>query len=80
MCFVSMIHDFYTAPINPTPPPSYDWSKWTPIRWEEYNELLRKAAEYDRLTGQKDCVDPKKQELHDLIEKVLKEKGIIPNG
>lgn len=70
MCAVSMISDHYqrTWPLD---------SGWTKIRWEEYQELLRKANEYDRRNNQPDCVDPKKAEFTQAVEKLLKEKGLI---
>ena len=85
MCVVSMISDFYryTYPIpsesipNTIPYKPDEYYGWTKIRWEEYQELLRKAAEYDRLNNQPNCVDPKKEEFTKKVEKVLREKGII---
>ena len=85
MCVVSMISDHFqrTWPLQPQEIPDFgtipqlDAPGWTKVRWDEYQELLRKAREYDAKTGQADCVDPKKQEFTDQVEKILKRKGLI---
>ena len=79
MCVVSMIHDHYRH----TTPKDFDIQQWPtgPVwdmpRWSEYQELLRKAREYDKLTGQPDCEDPKKAEFEKRVEDYLKKKGIL---
>ncbi len=69
MCAVSMVtqHYFEKYPSPFTFPPG---------EFYDLNELRRKAALYDELMGQKDCVEPDKdawfkkvQERIDVIEK-----------
>lgn len=44
------------------------------LEWEEYEELARKAREYDRIHNQPDCIDPKKKEWEDAIRKIIREQ------
>lgn len=84
MCVVSMVHEHYQTwpspftPAAPTfPPPLHP--DWTWERWNEYQELLRKAAEYDKRVGQPDCPDPNKEAMMQEIERRLIEKyGLQP--
>lgn len=84
MCVVSMIHEHYQAPWRtdwpqrterlPELPPEWNWP-----RWDEYQELLRKAKAYDEMMKQPDCPDPQKQALMGEIERKLVEKyGLRP--
>lgn len=81
MCVVSMISDWgrdrwplqpqpYSYPSGPLPLPP---SPYLPSKqeWDEFKELLRRAAEYDKRTNQPDCEDPKKQEWMKEIERRL---------
>lgn len=62
MCVVSYINTYgQQLPIE----------QWTQITWREYQELLRKAAEWDKLSGQPDCVDPAKEVWQKKIEERL---------
>lgn len=94
MCVVSMIHEHFQTPWQPFSPrpgtvplPSPDFTPpqpsvppgWTWIKWGEYQELLRKAAEYDKRMGQPECEDPQKEAMMAEIEKRLTEKfGLRP--
>lgn len=55
----------------PLPNPPYNGP--TREEWEEFKKLLKQAAKVDELAGQADCVDPKKQEWMEKIEKRLNE-------
>lgn len=79
MCAVSAISDWgmrqWPGPVY-TPPAA--WLP-TPQEWEGFKELVRKAAEYDKLVGQPDCPDPKKLEWQAEMEKFMWEKyGLEP--
>lgn len=48
------------------------------VGWPEYQELLRKAAEFDRISNQPDCHDPAKGEWYSKMEermRKIEEKG-----
>lgn len=62
MCVVSMIHDWGNKL-----PDAY----WTYPNADYFKELVRKAAEYDRITNQPHCEDPEKVKLLERIEKLL---------
>lgn len=64
MCVVSYVSDY-----GNTFPDSY-WLK-NPSYWDHFKKLLEDARKFDEETGQKECVDPKKQEWMDNIEKKL---------
>lgn len=49
----------------------------TPGQWEEYQELKRKASEYDARTGQPHCEKEGVDEWEQRIEAVLKKHGVI---
>lgn len=76
MCVVSMVHDHY-FPNDPTSPwtPYRITQHMTTIRMAEYLELVRKAAEYDRITEQKDCIKPEYEHIKKCVEEILKEKS-----
>lgn len=77
MCVVSMIHDHFR---DRYPLPDYlrDLDDgWIKIRWEEYQELLRKAREYDARTNQPNCEDPKKAEFEKQVKATLIRKGVL---
>ena len=47
--------------------------------WPNFQELVRKAREYDRLTKQPDCQDPLKASWERELERVMREKyGLHP--
>ena len=74
MCVVSMVTDWGQKKYP-------DWITWptttemfpTPrekiVDYKEYLELVRKAEEYDRMTGQPDCIDPDKDKFLKALEK-----------
>lgn len=64
MCVVSVVTDHYRRYPN-------DW--WDPTKWDDYLDLKRKAEEYDRITNQPDCEDPKKQRFEQEVLKRLKD-------
>lgn len=68
MCVVSMVSDHYMHkwPL-PHYVPSYE-------EYLNYRELLRKAAEYDRITGQKDCPSKDKVDWNKQLEEVFNQK------
>jgi hypothetical protein len=45
--------------------------------WEEYQELKKKAQEYDKRTNQPDCVKPDVDEWEKKIVEVLIKRGIL---
>lgn len=75
MCVVSMIREHYQE--------GFDWSKlpslaphpeWNWTKWNEYQKLLEKAAEYDKKTGQPDCEEELKKKIDGRIEEYLRSK------
>ena len=67
MCVVSMVSGHFQE----------RWPKpqdFPPSDWFGYQELLRKAREYDRIHQQKDCIDPSKAQWERALEKYMKEK------
>lgn len=75
MCVVSMVHDWgrTTIPLD----------EWDVKKWNKLKDLIKKAEEIDKATGQPDCVDPEKERwaremeermkrIEDKIDKVLK--------
>jgi hypothetical protein len=91
MCAVSMVTDYYREKIWPQPwtsptfppyapmvPDDYDWHMTISRKdWEHYQELKRCMEEYDRKTGQPDCVKPEVAEWERIVEGVLIKKGLI---
>lgn len=72
MCSVSMVTDHF---MQQWPLPQ----QFPPFRWPDYQELLRKAAEYDRLTGQPDCPAPDKVQWQQELERIMRERyGLNP--
>lgn len=71
MCVVSMVHDHFWPQQFPkfvTPQVALtDYLK-------EYMELVRKAAEYDKLTKQPDCIKPEYTEYRRIVEEILDER------
>lgn len=62
MCVVSMIMDHGRS----YPPEHWDWRNT-----KDYLELVRKAREYDKMTGQPDCEDPEKARLiREILERL----------
>lgn len=64
MCVVSMVSDHYFGKYSqPT--------QWAWPTWDEYQELKRKAAEYDKLTNQPSCekgdLDSREHAVHDYL-------------
>lgn len=83
MCVVSMVHEHFqtdwwkpNGPINPQPV-VIGHPEWTLERWNEYQELLKKAAEYDKRTGQEECPDPAKDAKYkEIAEFIAKKYGL----
>lgn len=48
-------------------------NQWNPEWWQSYQELMRKAAEFDKLTNQPDCVDPVKVDWMKKMEERMAE-------
>lgn len=87
MCVVSMISDHYMGrwptPWKPTTPPLTPErpAAPTPQEYADYQELLRKAMEYDKLTGQKDCPAPAKLDWQKSLEEFMRKNyGLEPQG
>lgn len=60
MCVVSMVSDHY---MQRFPQPT----QMSPQIYEDIMELIRKAKEYDRMTGQPDCpTDTKRKWISDM--------------
>lgn len=88
MCVVSMVHGHFQTPLIPVPhwpplvphiPTAPAHPEWTLERWHEYQELLRKARQYDERTGQFDCPDPAKEVRYQEIQKMIEERyGLQP--
>lgn len=87
MCVVSMVHEHFQQPPWYPPVPTFPiftphvptYPEWTLERWVEYQELLRKAREYDARTGQADCPDPAKEVRYAEIQKMIEERyGLQP--
>ena len=68
MCAYSMVADHYRQRTV---------DEWDFTKWQDYQELVRKAKKYDEMTGQKECQLDEKIEWERTIEKVLREKGLI---
>lgn len=68
MCVYSMISDHY---MHKWPQPAYvpNYEDYL-----NYKELLRKAAEYDRITGQKDCPSQEKTDWNKQLDEAFKHK------
>ncbi len=64
MCVVSMVSDHYREKY-PQP------VQWNWPTWQEYQELKRKAAEYDRIMKQPHCEKGDLEEFERKIEKHL---------
>lgn len=88
MCVVSMVHDHFQRPWLPSPavPEPLPWTptsypEWTLERWNEYQELLKKAKKYDERTGQPDCPDPEKEKRFLEIQKMIEDRyGLQPKA
>ncbi len=71
MCVVSMIHDHYW----PTTLPRYPRPEVAPTDYlKEYLELVRKAAEYDKIHKEPDCIKPEYENLRKIVEEILDER------
>jgi hypothetical protein len=72
MCAVSAISDHF---MRQWP----DYRTFPPIDYGYYQDLLRKAAEYDRMTKQPDCPDPTKLAWQKSLEEFMrKQYGLEP--
>lgn len=64
MCVTSMVSDHYFDKYRQ--PVQWSWPTW-----DEYTELKRKAAEYDKRTGQTDCekgdLPLRERAVHDFL-------------
>jgi hypothetical protein len=92
MCVVSMVTDHYRDkwPLPQYPSPGAPFIPSQPSQpfqllphlitkeqWDEYQELKRKAVEYDKRTNQPDCAKPEVEEWERAIESVLRKHGIL---
>jgi hypothetical protein len=88
MCAVSFVSDHFMqrwplpvfVPLPDYTAPPIQWPRGveiTPEQWAEYQDLKRRAEEYDKATGQPDCVKPEAKRWEEAIEKVLRDKGLI---
>lgn len=83
MCAVSAITDYYREkwPLRledynlPYLPPSMAHIetkiKVSAKEWAEYQELKRRMEEYDRLTGQPDCVKPEVADWEAKVKQII---------
>lgn len=71
MCVYSMISGHY---MEKWPLPSFPHTWPSPYEWADYEELVRKAREYDRITNQPDCPDPAKEEWEAKMRKLIREE------
>lgn len=81
MCAVSMITDYYR---EKWPLPDYTKPLTNPNgvfittdQWLEYLELKRRLSEYDKKTGQPDCVKPEVDEWEKKVIGILRKNGIL---
>lgn len=66
-----MIHDHFW----PTQFPKYARPLVAPTDYlKQYMELVRKAAEYDRMTKQPDCIKPEYEQIKKLVEEILDDR------
>jgi hypothetical protein len=73
-----MITDHYRDKWNPFRiETDTDLIQITRAQWEEYRALKHKMEEYDRKTGQPDCVKPEVEDWEKKIEDILRKKGLI---
>jgi hypothetical protein len=85
MCVVSMVTDHYREkwPVIPLHPCGLPVGPLLPMKfitaeeWEEYQELKRKAAEYDAITNQPDCAKEGVAEWEKAYEDHLRERGLL---
>lgn len=88
MCVVSVIYDYGRRewpipspfPIGPSyPEPQTEPKRMTLVEYIEYQELVRKAKEFDRISGQPDCEDKVKEKwFNELKEYMRKTYGLEP--
>lgn len=85
MCVVSMVTDHFQHKW-PLPRYQYDQSPLIPLptpfvitksQWDEYQELKRKAIEYDKQNNQPNCEKEGVTEWESRIEEVLRKNGLI---
>jgi hypothetical protein len=78
MCVVSMVTDHYQEkwPANLEP----DKVKITLAEWFEYQELKKKAVQYDIRTRQPHCEKPGVDEWEQKIVEVLLKRGLLTKG
>ncbi len=78
MCVVSNFVDYHQNQWG-TPwvdPKQFEESKII-VDWKSYQELRKKAEEYDKLTGQPNCVKPALTDWEEKFEQFLKQKGLL---
>ncbi len=63
MCAVSMVYIYGRDNIS--------YEEWTLDKWNHYQELIRKAEEFDRAAKQPDCEDEEKKKWMKAIEERL---------
>jgi len=76
MCAVSMITDHYRGKW-PSTFPAIEIISITRGQWDEYQKLKKAAEDYDKRTGQPDCVKPEVADWEKQIEEVLRKNGLI---
>lgn len=64
MCTVSAIGD-YGRNMNP--------NRWDREMFEEFKKLTEAAKQFDKISGQPDCEDPKKTEWIEVVERKVSE-------
>jgi hypothetical protein len=80
MCAVSFVSDHYKEkwPYEKTwPTDLFPMVKITKMQWDEYQELKRKAAQYDKDTKQPDCIKPENDEWEKRVVDLLIKQGIL---
>lgn len=61
MCTVSAIYDYGRNQMDP--------NSWDRQQLEAFRKLVKTAMEFDKISGQPDCEDPKKKEWIEVVEK-----------
>lgn len=72
MCVMSMIYDHYRPMIPQQPYWEQDGTLGLLKTIQDFEKAKKAAETVDELTGQKDCVDPKKQELDATVATLKK--------
>jgi hypothetical protein len=79
MCVVSMVYDHYNQQLPYTWPQTWEVPTELPVEeipvdlakaLKDFRKAKEAAEEVDKLTGQKDCVDPEKQKLEERVKEL----------